>query len=691
LRASTLAELGGAARIVEEHLERALAGLDADQLDLAASLFNHLVTPSGTKIAHGVADLAGYTNATPGSLGPLLSSLSSARIVRRLAGRAGGPPRYEIFHDVLAGAVLTWRDRFETERAVSREREQARARQRRLLALVGAAALALCLVGALAAYALVQRADARDRAEEAKARELTVSAVSVLGKDPELAMLLALEAVDREPSRAAESALRAGLLRSRVLASVSYGTPVVAAVPSGGGVLGATSDGVVHRRDGTTVQVAQRLTQGAFSPSRQLLVGGAGTDVGVWDVGSGARRTAFSLPAPLVRVATDGRTFAAAAADGTLVIRRLAGSGATRITLRERPTALAVRGHVIAAASGRVVRIFDDRGRAISTWPEERATILGLAIAPRSAELVTTAADSGVRVRRVPDGTLLNVMLGHLDLVTGATYVPDGTRLVTIGGDRRARLWEPSTGRLFALLAGHASEIRTVATSTDGRRIATGDLGGTVKISDANGDPILRLVARLDSEPVAVRWSGTGPVAVTSGADPRVDGRARVEGAEVHLPGGVVLRGHDGRVTSVRYSADGARVITASDDRDARIWDPRTGASLVTLSGHFGRVSDASFSRDGRWAVTAGPASAGIWDASTGELLSYLRGHEGPVVSAIFAPDSRTVLTAGTDRTVRSWRCAYCGPLDELVRQARAKLRAIHRNLTPAERAANGL
>jgi WD40 repeat protein len=141
----------------------------------------------------------------------------------------------------------------------------------------------------------------------------------------------------------------------------------------------------------------------------------------------------------------------------------------------------------------------------------------------------------------------------------------------------------------------------------------------------------------------------------------------------------------------VRYSADGSRVITASTDRDARIWDPRTGASLVTLSGHFGRVSDASFSRDGRWAVTAGPASAGIWDARTGELLSYLRGHEGPVVSAVFAPDGRTVLTAGSDRTLRSWRCAYCGPLDELVGQARAKLRAVHRSLTPAERAENGL
>ena len=60
LRATTLAELGGAEQIVEEHLERALAGLDDDERDLVARLFNHLVTPSGTKIAHAVDDLARY-------------------------------------------------------------------------------------------------------------------------------------------------------------------------------------------------------------------------------------------------------------------------------------------------------------------------------------------------------------------------------------------------------------------------------------------------------------------------------------------------------------------------------------------------------------------------------------------------------------------------------------------------------
>src|SRR6185295_12103457 len=131
LRATTLDELGGAEQIVEEHLERALARLDDEERDLAALLFDHLVTPSGSKIAHAVDDLARYAGVETRQLEPVLGTLDSARILRRVPGRSGGPPRYEIFHDVLAEAVLAWRTRHETERALAAERAESRRRHRR--------------------------------------------------------------------------------------------------------------------------------------------------------------------------------------------------------------------------------------------------------------------------------------------------------------------------------------------------------------------------------------------------------------------------------------------------------------------------------------------------------------------------------------------------------------------------------
>ena len=136
LGAATLAELGGAQRIVEEHLEHALAGMDDEERDLVARLFNHLVTPSGTKIAYAVDDLSRYTGVEPQRLEPVLGTLEKARILRRVPGRSGGPPRYEIFHDVLAPAVLAWRDAARVRARAGGRAGAARRRHRRLAIVV---------------------------------------------------------------------------------------------------------------------------------------------------------------------------------------------------------------------------------------------------------------------------------------------------------------------------------------------------------------------------------------------------------------------------------------------------------------------------------------------------------------------------------------------------------------------------
>ena len=58
-------------------------------------------------------------------------------------------------------------------------------------------------------------------------------------------------------------------------------------------------------------------------------------------------------------------------------------------------------------------------------------------------------------------------------------------------------------------------------------------------------------------------------------------------------------------VTSAVFSPDGARVVTASDDKTARVWDARTGAPVGAPLQHAGAVTSAVFSPDGTRVVTA--------------------------------------------------------------------------------------
>src|SRR3954453_21906803 len=224
LRRATLDRLGGAETIVREHLERALASLDAHEQEVAADMFAHLVTPSGTKIAHQTPDLAEYAGASEDDVRRVLRKLTSERIVHGVASS----DRYEIFHDVLAEPIRTW----QVERQVEAERDAAHRRQRRLYGVVAVALVALAVVAGLAVWAFVERGRAEDQARHARARELEARASENLTVDPNESVRLALAAAKREPGSATESVLRDAYLTDKMRLVRHAPAPVTAVAAS---------------------------------------------------------------------------------------------------------------------------------------------------------------------------------------------------------------------------------------------------------------------------------------------------------------------------------------------------------------------------------------------------------------------------------------------------------------------------
>jgi WD40 repeat protein/serine/threonine protein kinase len=151
-----------------------------------------------------------------------------------------------------------------------------------------------------------------------------------------------------------------------------------------------------------------------------------------------------------------------------------------------------------------------------------------------------------------------------------------------------------------------------------------------------------------------VALSPDGQRIVTASADRTARIWDAITGKELRI-----LAGHNAGILCVALSPDGRRMVTGSADQTARIWDATTGKQLLFLRGHVGEVKAVAFSPDGRWIVTgSGDRTARIWDASTGTQLSILAGHSGPINSVGFSTDGKRVVTGSLDRTAKVWEVA---------------------------------
>lgn len=730
LRVETLERLGGARHIVEEHLESAMEALSPEQKDIASKLFNHLVTPSGTKIAHDVSDLADFGDVPVEEVQPVLSVLSERRILRSL--EEGGAVRYEIFHDVLAHPMLAWRARHRTEREVKRqieERGRKRTRLQRLFAL--GAGLLLVLAG-ITAFALAQRASANEQARDAQARELDASAVALLQEDPELSLLLASESARMSPAPTAEGALRQALLASRVRATFDAGGPVedLAVAPSGGFVAYTSANGRLAVRalgDGSET-LATDVGEDAvvsFSPgSTAILVAdndrparllevetgdvlcvlgaedGPAADATmagssavtvrngkgyVWSTEPCRRvRTIEGVGKTAVRVvaAPDGRRVAFLSGSEALVVDIPSGRKLYVLRHDDEITSLAFSSddaRIVTGGRDRVARVWDGlTGAQLLEVSGNQGEVLDVAISSDGAEVASASTDGTARVWDTSSGAPRGYLYDHTNFVDAVDFTPDGGSVVTASLDRTARTWRPN-GQPLAVLAGHGDTVSDALFTPDGFTVVTGSDDGTVRVWDAGTRPDLVPTKLPAPEP---------PTTVATSPDGDVTASASGDVVELERPDGSTsdLVGHRLKVTSVSFSPDGKRLLSASRDHDVILWDVATGRRLRVLRGHFGTVSDARFSPDGRWIATAGPRSVGLWWADDGGLVRLLFGPTGPFTAAAFRPDSRTIVASSADGGVSSYDCRVCGEIPELLDFADELLAKTGRELTPEER-----
>jgi WD40 repeat protein len=115
------------------------------------------------------------------------------------------------------------------------------------------------------------------------------------------------------------------------------------------------------------------------------------------------------------------------------------------------------------------------------------------------------------------------------------------------------------------------------------------------------------------------------------------------------------IQAHNGFIWSVNYSSNEQRIVTASSDNLAKVWNS-AGALELTLTGSTGDVLCAKFSKDDSLIVISGrDDKIRVYDALTGASVNVLSGHTGDVNKIDISPDNRFIASASFDASIKIW------------------------------------
>jgi len=202
----------------------------------------------------------------------------------------------------------------------------------------------------------------------------------------------------------------------------------------------------------------------------------------------------------------------------------------------------------------------------------------------------------------------------------------------------------------------------------ESRRHAAESARHVLRIQGANGT---RLMEQGDSIGAALWFAENLKLAKGDPAQERLN-RLRLEWVLREYPRIEQIFAHKEGVNTASFSPDGTRVVTASKDDTARVWDARTGEAITPPLPHEDDVWRASFSPDGRFVISSGrDKTARVWDAASGKSIHVLK-HADGVTAASFNPGGDRILTASWDGTAQIWNAATGERATPPLKQTRA-------------------
>jgi RNA polymerase sigma factor (sigma-70 family) len=415
----------------------------------------------------------------------------------------------------------------------------------------------------------------------------------------------------------------------------------------------------------------------AFSPDGKKLAYASYSTIRVRDFNTGEELLpGLDFPGKIDRsaISDDGRLVATAAGPTVFLWDPVTGRPVRRLDGHESEvkalTFVDANRTLLSASEDRTLRAWDvATGKETRKLPFHGVTGFRCSFSPDGKLLATSSEGEDVLVLDTLTGKEVQALKGHSTRVVQLLFGPDSRTLLVCDADNVVRVWDslaakeirhflPDLGKIAPWLDKTAL-LHSSVLSPDGRLLVFTASNG-VTIVDARSGKELR---QLQGTGITLSSLTFSPDSRTLAWGDRMDGSFGLfevaTGQEQHR-----FTGHEGRVLSSTFSADGRRLISESEDGTALVWD-RTGA----LDGKTAApLSPANL--DALWAdlaSDAAPAYRAIraLSASPKEFVPFLRRALPPIEPADASHVKRLIADLDNERFVEREKAA--GELERLV------------------------
>ena len=202
--------------------------------------------------------------------------------------------------------------------------------------------------------------------------------------------------------------------------------------------------------------------------------------------------------------------------------------------------------HLLSCSADGTARLWSlDTYAALVAYRGHQYPVWDVTWGPLGTYFATSSADRTVRLWSAERIHPLRIYAGHLSDVDCVRFHPNSLYLATGSSDRTCRLWDVQRGACVRLFVGHQSPISCVRISSDGRYLASASAGSTMS---RLGHPRSTMS---DAFSISL-WD------LASGR--------RIK----------KMWGHNAPIHEMDFSADGAVLVSGSEDATVRCWDVRT-------------------------------------------------------------------------------------------------------------------